>query len=104
MAWAKTRFMKWNAELCFADSVYRNWQVHWLLSAQTVCPRDPRKPPAQGRIAMGFPPPEECSLSFPENQIKTNAMIGMDCNPDIAQDKKIRWDKADGFTCEIFRK
>ncbi|MFZ2630146.1 MAG: hypothetical protein WAX48_01065 [Desulfosalsimonadaceae bacterium] len=45
-----------------ADFAYRNRQVHWHLSAQTVCPRDPRKPSDQGRIAMGKTPSERFLL------------------------------------------
>jgi len=33
----------------------RNMQVHCHLSAQTVCPRIPRKPSDQGRITIELP-------------------------------------------------
>ena len=51
----KNSLSPWNSGICFVDSAYPNRQVYRHLSAQTVCPRDPRKPPAQGRIAMGAP-------------------------------------------------
>ena len=52
----KNSLIKWHAGICYVDPVCRNRQVHWPLSAQTVCPRDPRKPSGQGRIAMGKNP------------------------------------------------
>jgi hypothetical protein len=34
----------------------QNRQIYWHIDAQTICPRVPRKPSDQGRIAMGTPP------------------------------------------------
>jgi len=53
VAWAKTRCHRGMPGGRYVDTVYRNRQMHWYLSAQTVCPRDPRKTSSPGRIAMG---------------------------------------------------
>ena len=58
VVWAKTRCHRGMPGDCYSDNAYRKRQVHRHLSAQTVCPRDPRKPSGQGRIAMGKNPTE----------------------------------------------
>jgi hypothetical protein len=72
VAGAKTRFIKWNAEICSVDSVYQKRPVRCHLPAQTVCPRNPRKPSGQGRIAMGHPSDKSMtSFSFVSRHNKT---------------------------------
>jgi len=46
---------------CF-DIACRARRVHWLRSAQTVCPRDPRKPSGSGPHRNGLASPDQKGL------------------------------------------